>query len=130
MRRMTLFFSKKAISISKRNKVKTPHTMVSFFCLNCHHSFATGNKHTSRKKVYEDKYFCNVVMPSEDTNLLKFNHYQKCHKPHLIIYADLKCLIDWWMQKLSWKFILNKSNRTYSSRFFNVYNIIILKHRK
>ena len=33
-------------------------------------------------------------MPSEDTKILKFNQNQKCHKPPLIIYADLKCLIE------------------------------------
>ena len=35
-----------------------------FYCLNCHHSFATENKHKSHKKVCENKDFCNVVMPN------------------------------------------------------------------
>ena len=33
-------------------------------------------------------------MPSEDTKTLEFNRYQKHYKVRLIIYADLKCLIE------------------------------------
>ena len=44
-----------------------------FYCLNCLHSFATENKHKSHKIVCENKDFCNVVMPSEDTKILEFN---------------------------------------------------------
>ena len=36
------------------------------------HFFATENKCTSHKKVCDNKDFCNVVMPSEDTKTLKF----------------------------------------------------------
>ena len=60
-----------------------------FYCLNCVHSFATENKCISHKKVREDKDFCNVVMPSEDTKILEFNQYKKSDKAPFIIYADL-----------------------------------------
>ena len=40
-----------------------------FYCLNCLHSFATENKCESHKKVCENKYFHNVIMPSEDTKI-------------------------------------------------------------
>ena len=33
-------------------------------------------------------------MPSEDTNILEFNQYQKSDKAPFIIYADLECLIE------------------------------------
>ena len=55
-----------------------------FYCLNCLHSFATENRRRSHKKVREDKDFCNVVMPSEDTKILEFNQYQKSDKAHLL----------------------------------------------
>ena len=48
-----------------------------FYCLNCLHSFKTKNKRKSHKKIYENKDFCNVVMPSEDSKMLKFNQNQK-----------------------------------------------------
>ena len=44
-----------------------------FYCLNCLHSFKTKNKLESHKKVFENKDFCNVIMPSEDTNILEFS---------------------------------------------------------
>ena len=44
-----------------------------FYCLNCLHSFATENKGESHKKVSENKDFFNIVMPSEDTEVLEFN---------------------------------------------------------
>ena len=34
-----------------------------FFCLSCLHSFATQNKLESHKKLFENKDFCNVIMP-------------------------------------------------------------------
>ena len=58
-----------------------------FYCLNCIHSFLTESE--SHKKVCENKDFCNVVMPSEDTKILEFNQYQKSDKAPFIIYADL-----------------------------------------
>ena len=33
-------------------------------------------------------------MPSEDTEILKFNQYQKSEKAPFVVYADLQCLIE------------------------------------
>ena len=38
----------------------------------------------SYKKVCENKDFCSVIMPSEDTKILEFNQYQKSDKHHLL----------------------------------------------
>ena len=48
----------------------------------------------SYKKVCENKDFCSVIMPSEDTKILEFNQYQKSDKAPFIIYADLECIIE------------------------------------
>ena len=61
--------------------------------MNCCHSFGTINKVDSHKKVCENKDFCNVIMPSEDTKILEFNQYQKSDKAPFIVYADLECII-------------------------------------
>ena len=58
------------------------------------HAFRTKNKLESHKKVCENKDFCNVSMPSEDTKILEFNQYQKSNKAPFIIYADLECIIE------------------------------------
>ena len=46
-----------------------------FFCFNCLYSFRTKNKLELHGKVCENKDFCGVVMPSEDTKILEFNQY-------------------------------------------------------
>ena len=65
-----------------------------FYCLNCLHSFTTGNKHKTHKKVCGNKYFCNVIMPSEDNKILEFNQYQKSDKAPFLIHADLECITE------------------------------------
>ena len=65
-----------------------------FYCLNCLHSFRTTNKLESHKKVCENKDFCNVIKPSEDTKILESNRYQKSDKAPFIIYAYLECVIE------------------------------------
>ena len=44
--------------------------MVFFYCLNCFHSFATENKLELHKRACENKDFCNVNIPSDDTKIL------------------------------------------------------------
>ena len=71
-------------------------------------------------------------MLPENTKILEFNQYQKSDKASFVSYADLECLIektDGCKNNPEWKFICNKIRRTYSIRFFNVYNIILQKHR-
>ena len=58
----------------------------------------------------ENKDFCNVIMPSEDTKILEFNQHQKSDKVLFVIYAELACLIE---KNDGW--------------FFKVYNIVIYK---
>ena len=57
-------------------------------------SFPVENKLESHKKVCENKHFCKVIMPFEDTKILEFNQYQKSYKPSPVISADLECLIQ------------------------------------
>ena len=46
------------------------------------------------KRICENKDFRNVNIPSEDTNILEFNQYQKSDKAPFIICADLECIIE------------------------------------
>ena len=80
---MALSFSKKTISTIKRNKHHDD-----FYCLNCLHSFATEKKHESHKKVYENKDYCNFIIPSKDTKIFEFNQCQKFKNALFTIYAD------------------------------------------
>ena len=45
-------------------------------------------------RVLENKDFCKVIMPSEDTKMLEFKQYQISDKAPFIIYANLECVIE------------------------------------
>ena len=91
---MALYCSKKLLGLltgitSKNNR--------DFYCLNWLHSFRTKNKLESREKLVENKDFCSVVMPFEDSEILTFNQYQNFDKVPFIIYTDLESLTKIWM---------------------------------
>ena len=65
-----------------------------FYCLNCLHSFRIKNELELHKRACENKDFCNLIMPSEDSKILKFNQYQKSDKALFIIYANFECIIE------------------------------------
>ena len=46
------------------------------------------------KKLCENKGFCNVAVPSEDTKILEFSQYRKSDKAAFIIYTAFECLIE------------------------------------
>ena len=62
--------------------------------MSCLNSFRTKSQLNSHKGVGEDKDFCSVKMPFEDTKISEFNQYQKSDKASFIIYAHLKCIIE------------------------------------
>ena len=88
---MALSCSKKLSALLRR--ITSKHYS-DFYCLNCLHSYKTKSKRESHKKVCENKKFCNVITPSEDTKLLEFNQYQKSDETPFITYADPECIIE------------------------------------
>ena len=92
-RRKKMAFSCSQIIASTIRGIMSKHHG-DFYCLRCLHSFTTEKKRESYKRVYENKYFCNVIMPSENTKILEFNQYQKSNKAQFVIYADLQYLIE------------------------------------
>ena len=56
--------------------------------------FHNKKKRESHKKVCGNNDFCNVIMPSKKSKILKFDQYQKSDKAPFIIYADLECIIE------------------------------------
>ena len=82
----------KELSVLLRGTTSKHHR--DFHCSNCLHSFATKDKLESHKKECENQDFCNVLMLSEVTKILKFNKYKKSDKASFIIYADLECLTE------------------------------------
>ena len=64
-----------------------------FYCLGCLHSFRTNNALRKHERLCDNHDYCNIVMPDEDKNILKYNHGEKSLKVASIIYADLECLL-------------------------------------
>ena len=65
-----------------------------FYSFNYLHSVRTKNKPELHKYVYENKDFCSIAMPSEDTKILELDQYQKYDKTPFTIYVDLESLIE------------------------------------
>ena len=63
-----------------------------YYFLNCFYLFRMKNKLESHIKAYENKSFCNAVIPSEDTRILEFNQYHNSDKVQFSIYAELKSI--------------------------------------
>ena len=64
-----------------------------FFGLNCLNSFRTKTKLEPCKKVYENKDFCDFVLPTKGTKILEFIQLLKSDEMPYFIYADLKSFI-------------------------------------
>ena len=50
------------------------------------------NNLESLRRICENKYFCKIVMPSEDIKIFEFSQYKESEKTSFIIYADLQYL--------------------------------------
>ena len=96
---MALPCSKNIICIIKNN-VKAWQF---FYCLNCLRSVRTKIKLESHEKVCENKDICGVLMPSEDTQVLEFNKYQKSDKTLL---SFMQILNLWLKEQMHVRLIL------------------------
>ena len=74
---LSLSLSLLSVVISKNNG--------DFYCLNCLHFFRTRKNLNCIKKYVKIIFFCNVIIPSQDTQILEFNQYQKSDKAPLLI---------------------------------------------
>ena len=86
---------------------------------------SSKNKLESHKKLFENKDFSGVVIPSEDTKILEFHQDQKSNNASSIIYANLESIIKKFMDVKIILIIYNKNKCEYFTRFFNVYDIVI-----
>ena len=53
--------------------IKASENNDDFYCLNCLHCFRTENKLKSHEKVYKNKDFCGIAMPTEKNKILELN---------------------------------------------------------
>ena len=64
-----------------------------FYCLGCLHSFRTDNALKKHERLCDNHDYCEIVMPTEDNNALKYNRGEKSLKVANIIYMDLESLL-------------------------------------
>ena len=62
------YFAVKRFSTLLRGIISKNHG--DFYCMNCVHSFKTKNKVKSQEKVWKNKEFCGIAMPSENDKIL------------------------------------------------------------
>ena len=80
-------------TISRLFRGITSNNNGDFYCLGCLHSFRTDNALKKHARLYENHDYCEIVMPTEDKNILKYNLGEKSLKVANIIYMDLESLI-------------------------------------
>ena len=86
------YLAVKKLSALLRGKTSKHHG--EFYFLYCLPSLATEKKLESHEILYENKDFCKVIMPFEDTKILEFSQYQKFNKAPFIIFGDLKSIVE------------------------------------
>ena len=64
-----------------------------FYCLGCLHSVLTGNALKKHERLCDNHDYCEIVMPTEDNNTLKYNPGEKSLNVANIIYMDLESLL-------------------------------------
>ena len=80
-------------SISTLFRGITSNNHGDLYCLNCLNSFRTKNKLINHEKLCRNHDHCEIIMPEEPENIIKFNSFDKSiHSPH-IIYPDLETLL-------------------------------------
>ena len=61
--------------------------------MNCLHSFRTDDVLKRHERLCDNNDYCNVEMPTQINNKLKYNYGEKPLKVLFTIYADLEYLL-------------------------------------
>ena len=86
------YLAVRKLSVLLRGITSKSHS--DFYCLNWVYTFRTKIKLELHKRVCENKDFCNIIFPSDDTKILEFSQSHKSDKLLFIICADLECIIE------------------------------------
>ena len=78
--------------------------------MGCLHSFRTDNALKKHERLCGNNDYCHVEMPTENNNILKYNHGEKSLKVPFTIYADLECLL------IKQQSCQNNPNESYTER--------------
>ena len=88
--------------------------------MGCVHSFRTDNALKKHKKVCDNHDYCHIEMPTNDNNILKYNHGEKSLKAPWVIYADFECL------PIKQQSCQNNPNDSYTKKKLSMKLVVIL----
>ena len=71
----------------------TSNNNADFYCLDFLHLFRAKNKLKNNKNICENHNYCQIEMPKQNNNVLKYNFREKSMKAPFVIYADLEFLL-------------------------------------
>ena len=77
-------------NISRLFRGITSNNNGGFYSLNCLHSFCTDNALKRHERLCDNHDNCQLIMPSKDKNILKYNHGENSLKVANLIYFDLE----------------------------------------
>ena len=86
-------FNQPIESLSGSFRGVTSNNNGDFYCLGCLHSFQTDNALKKHERLCNNHDYCQVEMPTNDTNILKYNHREKSLRLPWVIYVDFECLL-------------------------------------
>ena len=101
------------------------------YCISCLHSSRMANELKSQEGVCKDHVYCQVKMPKQYMNILKFNHEKTPSEYHLISMQtqnlNLKNIYMW---QHSTRILYNKIKQAYSMWLFIIYTLFIWQQQK
>ena len=86
-------YQKPTHSLSALFRGITSNNNGDFPCLECLHSYRTDNALKKHEGLCNEHDYCDIRMPSEDKNILRYNSGEKSLKEANIFYLDLESLL-------------------------------------
>ena len=102
-------FNRLIRSLSRLFRGITSNHCGDVYCLNCLHSFRTDNTLKKHERLCDNNY-CNVEMPTQFNEILKYYHGEKSIKTPFVIHADLECSL------IKQQSCQNNPNESYTER--------------
>ena len=86
-------FMKPTQNISRLfTKITSTNTTSDYYCMNCLHTYRKENALKEHELVCEKHDHCEIKMPSQKSNILKYIQGSKSLKMAHTIYVDIECL--------------------------------------
>ena len=86
-------YKKPTHSLSALFRGITSNNNGDFHCLGCLHSYRTDNALKKHERLCNKHDYCDIRMPSQDKNILKYNSGEKSLKAANIFYLDFESLL-------------------------------------